>query len=70
MTYNEDTKKFNSMSKNRVRCKCSHTVIIVRVDRLICSHCGNWIYRTPQLEFEYKMKEHLKKEETSDNETR
>jgi hypothetical protein len=65
--YEEDTKKFNEISKFAVRCKCSHTTVLARVDRAICSHCGRWVYRTPQLKFKYKMKECLIKEERNDN---
>ena len=57
MSFKEDTIKFKDMDQFKVKCKCSHTIIIARADRCICSYCGNWIYRTPQLEFKYKIKE-------------
>lgn len=56
MTFQEETKKFNELSKYKVKCKCSHTIIMVKADRTICSHCGRWVYRTPQIEFKYKIK--------------
>lgn len=67
MTYNEDTRMFTELSKFTVRCKCSHTMVMAKADRTICSHCGNWVYRTPEIEFKYKMKESLIKEVKNDN---
>lgn len=67
MSYEEDTKKFNELLKYRVKCKCSHSIIMVNADRTICSFCGRWVYRTPQLKFKYKIKEFLNKEEKNDN---
>lgn len=60
MSFDSDTKKFKELDKYKVRCKCSHTFILSRRDRALCSHCGNWVYKTPQLEFKYKMKELIK----------
>lgn len=70
MSYKEDSKKFDELLKYRVKCKCSHSVIMPKADRTICTHCGNWVYRTPQLKFKYKIKEILNKEGTNDNEIR
>ena len=61
MTYNEDTKVFKELAKFRVRCKCSHTMTMTKADRTICSHCGRWVYRTPEIEFKYKLKGCIKK---------
>ena len=61
MTYQEDSKKFNELLKYRVKCKCSHSIVMSKADRTICSHCGRWVYRTPQIEFEYKLKGLIKK---------
>ena len=60
MSYKDDTKLFKSISNHRVKCKCSHTVVMAKVERTICSFCGRWVYKTPQLEFKYKMKELIK----------
>lgn len=58
----EDTKIFNSLAKCKVKCKCGHSIVMPKADRTICSHCGHWIYRTPAIEFRYKMKERMKKD--------
>jgi hypothetical protein len=31
-------------------------------DRGLCSHCGNWVYKSPELEFKYKLQEKIEKE--------
>ena len=60
MLNKEDTKRFDSIAKYKIKCKCSHTVVMPKADRTICSHCGEWIYRTPAIEFKYKMMKKLK----------
>lgn len=45
-----------------VKCSCSHRVFIPpNVDRIICTWCKHWVYRTKELEKEYKKKEFLNK---------
>lgn len=61
MSYKQDTKRFNDLDKHKVRCKCSHTFILNKADRALCSYCGNWVYRTPEIEFKYKILEKIKK---------
>ena len=60
MNFKEDTRRLNNLWGQNVRCKCSHTFVLGKKDRAICSHCGNWVYRTPELEFKYKLKEKIK----------
>ena len=60
MNFKEDTKRFNEISKNKVKCNCSHTFILTKKDRALCTHCGNWVYRTPEIEFKYKLKDKMK----------
>ena len=56
-SWKEETKIFDSLTKCRVKCKCGHSVILTNVDRAICSWCGHYVYKTPQIEFKYKLKE-------------
>ena len=70
MTYQEDSKIFDELSRYRVKCKCSHSIVMARTDRTICSYCGRWVYRTPQIKFNYKIKEFLNKEAKNDNQIR
>lgn len=56
------TKYYEKISDVKHKCKCSHTVIIPEfIDRQLCDYCGHWIYRNPKLEFEYKLREEMKK---------
>lgn len=68
MGLKEDDLLFQSISEHNVKCKCSHVITIARADRTICSYCGNWVYRTPEIEFKYKTMEKLKKIESGKNE--
>lgn len=53
------------MTDNKIECKCGkRTNITTQLDRVICDWCGHWIYRTPQLEFKYKLKERMMKNAT------
>lgn len=50
-------------TENKVYCtnsKCSgHGVVFYssKTDRLLCPNCNEWIYKDPQTELKYKMKE-------------
>lgn len=47
----------DKVAKYKVYCKCGHSILIKpRIDRVICHHCGNYVYRTKQIEFRYKLK--------------
>jgi hypothetical protein len=36
-------------------CKCGHSVILIDNPYIICSHCGNPIFRDKKAEFKYKV---------------
>ena len=59
----ENPKKYHEkINVIKHTCKCGHVVMIpVYKDRTLCSYCGFWVYKTPKLEFEYKLKEKMKK---------
>lgn len=61
----------NAIAGIKVKCKCSHVLVFpVFRDKLICNYCHNAVYRTPKIEFEYKLKEAMKKkrkEEKNEN---
>lgn len=61
MSYRHDTKMFNEMSKYIVKCKCSHSVVITKQDRVLCTYCGNYVYKNKKIEFRYKLRERLSK---------
>ena len=62
----EADKKFQRQSDNiqavQYQCKCGHKVIIPKwVDKQICGWCGTYVFKNKKDEFEYRMKERLKK---------
>lgn len=52
----------NALNEVKVRCKCGHRVIIPYwVDKQLCGWCKSYVFRDKKKEFEYRMKEKLKK---------
>ena len=53
----------NAKSDLKKQCKqCGRKKVIpVYVDRLLCDWCGSWIYRTPSIEFKYKLEKEMKR---------
>lgn len=53
--------------RERLKITCKHCgrrkVIPVFLDRLLCDWCNIWIYRTPSLEFKYKMQDQMKRKD-------
>lgn len=55
------TEVFDSyLSNYKVKCKCGHTIVMVRRKKVLCSHCGYYVYKNKQEEFRDKMKGLLK----------
>ena len=53
--------RMNNLSRLNIKCKnCGHTIFPTK-DRLICSHCGKWVYRNEKIEFKYKLEQISKK---------
>lgn len=60
--YKEDSKRFSEITDHTVKCKCGCSVVFGnRKERVICRWCSNYVYKTPQLEFRYKMEEKKRK---------
>ena len=48
----------NEMVKDRVKCKCGHTINMrPDVDKCICTWCHNYAFRDKKSEFEFRLKE-------------
>ena len=59
---NKTTKILNKQTKYRTLCECGHSVLIPPGrDKIICSWCGKYVFKTTRSEFEYRLKECLKK---------
>lgn len=57
-TWNEDTKKFNSVSLGTVKCSCGHSILTDK-KKTLCYWCGNYVYKDKRLEFEEKLKRRI-----------
>lgn len=55
--YKEDTRRWNEITKNSVKCTCGHSVLIGSYGRKICSHCGKWVFKDKLEEFKYRIRE-------------
>ena len=58
----KDVKKLSKEAVDlTVKCKhCGHSIVMPHADRTICSWCGRWVYRTPKIEFKFKLMKEIK----------
>lgn len=60
-TFKDIEKIATSQTNANVYCKnCGHAITMPNADRTICTWCGLWVYRTPQIEFKYKLMKKIK----------
>lgn len=51
------------ITRNKKICQCGHSVAIPpHLNKVICSWCNNYVFRTKKDEFEYRMKEAMHRE--------
>ena len=60
-SYKDQKKLDDEMVNFKVKCQCGHTNTLTFCDKKICSYCGKYVFKTPQIEFEYRLKEKMKK---------
>ena len=52
----------NKLADKLSKCKCGHTFLIHATEnKKICNWCGNYVFRTPKDEFDYRLQEQLKR---------
>ena len=58
---NEQYKRLTEeYDKVKYRCRCGHRVIIPnKIDKNICSWCGNYVFKSKEEEFKYRVKEKI-----------
>lgn len=57
LTKNRET----GITKRTIKCKnCGHSILPIK-ERILCTHCGYWVYKNEQVEFRYKTLENIKK---------
>lgn len=58
----EDIIKMRNQQKIKKMCRCGHKIIIPEfLDKRLCDWCGRWVFRTPKLEFQARLKEKMLK---------
>lgn len=63
LKYSDIDKIYEDKLRYRVKCKCGHTCTILNPKGYkICNWCHNYVFLTPKIEFEYRMKEKLNEE--------
>ena len=60
-SYKNQIKIDNEMAQLKVKCECSHTMVMLNVDRMICTHCKKWVYKDDKTRFKYQLKNMLKR---------
>lgn len=64
LTIKEYERMQDEYDKVKYRCKCGHKVIIPeKVNKQICSWCGRYVFKNKKDEFEFRLKERMKKNE-------
>lgn len=62
LTVKEHERMSEEYDKVKYQCKCGHKVVIPKwVDKQLCKWCGNYVFKTKEDEFKYRMKEKIKK---------
>lgn len=56
MNYEELSKLMSALQPYKVKCKCGHTMHLVKRDRAICDWCGHWVYKNKFIEMKYELK--------------
>lgn len=50
------------LQDHKITCKCGHRMLIpYHVDKMICSWCGNYVYRNKRVEFKDKLSKEIRK---------
>lgn len=49
---------FQTYTDNSYKCRCGHTVAIAKnCEKIVCNHCGRYVFREKKDEFMYRLKE-------------
>lgn len=50
-------------TQNRKLCKvCGHSRLLGKQDKIICNHCGNYIFKDNAAEFSFRLKQNMIKQ--------
>ena len=60
--WEQDSKRFNDITRCSQKCSCGHSVMITgKNSKTVCNWCGKYVFKNKKEEFEYRMREKLKK---------
>lgn len=61
--WNRDLKMFNSIHDRTMHCEnCGHSILFEnKKNKILCNHCGRYVFKNKKTEFEYRLKEQLLK---------
>lgn len=59
----EDPIKYDRvMVEKRKKCKCGHRINFPpNMDKIVCSWCGNYVFRDKKTEFEYRINQEMRR---------
>ncbi len=60
ISYKNIKKLDSERTESKRYCKCGHSVVFPKTskrDKVICNHCGYYIFKNDFLEFQYRIKE-------------
>lgn len=59
----EEMRKYDlELSKLSVKCNCGHTIDFKsNKNKILCSWCGNYVYKNKKIEFIEKLKKEMRK---------
>lgn len=52
----EESKYYNELAKYRQKCKCGHSVFMVKTNKVLCTWCHHYVYRTKYDEFRDRLR--------------
>ena len=44
------------LSNYKVKCKCGHTIVLIKRNKVLCNFCGHYVYKNQKEEFKDKMR--------------
>lgn len=52
----------NVIAEHSTKCKCGHSIVFPnKTDKVICSYCGNYVFKDKKVEFNYRLQEEMRK---------
>ena len=55
MNFNDLSKFVTALQPYKVKCKCGHTMHLVKRERALCDWCGNYVYKNKLIEMKYEL---------------